>query len=62
MFGSDWVVQMTLAHNDRLNLALQLRAHNSIPDSFRMHPQGCSIAFVAPDVDAVFETAKEYMS
>jgi len=58
IFDSDWVVQMTSKENQNLNLTLQLRKHDSIPEAFRKKPQGFSIAFVVPDVDLVFETAK----
>ena len=58
IFDSDWVVQMTSPSNENLNLTLQLRTHDSIPEAFRKNPQGFSIAFVVPDVDSVFETAK----
>ena len=58
IFDSDWVVQMTAKDNEKLNLTLQLRTHDSIPEAFRKKPQGFSIAFVVPDVDSVFKTAK----
>ena len=58
MFDSDWVVQMTSKDNQSLNLTLQLRTHDSIPEAFRKNPQGVSVAFVVPDVDAVFKTAQ----
>ncbi len=57
-FDSDWVVQMTSEDNENLNLTLQLRTHDSIPEPFRKQPQGVSIAFVVPDVDSIFETAQ----
>ena len=58
IFDSDWVVQLTSKNNENLNLTLQLRTHASIPEAYRKKPQGFSIAFVVPDVDSVFETAK----
>jgi len=58
IFDSDWVVQMTSKDNEHLNLTLQLRTHDSIPEDFRKKPQGFSIAFVVPDVDSVFKTAR----
>ena len=58
IFDSDWVVQMTSRDNENLNLTLQLRTHDSIPEAYRKKPQGFSITFVVPDVDSVFETAQ----
>lgn len=58
-FDSDWVVQMTSKENENLNLTIQLRDHELIPERFRKAPQGFSIAFVVPDVDAIFGRATD---
>jgi len=57
-FESDWIVQLTSEANQELNLSLQLRSHDLVPEHFQQKPQGVSIAFVVPDTDVVFEKAK----
>ncbi len=59
IFDSEWVVQLSSPANKSINLTLQPRDHDLIPERFRKPPQGFSIAFVVPDADEVFERALE---
>ena len=59
IFDSDWVVQLSSPANKSINLTLQPREHDLIPERFRKAPQGFSIAFVVPDADEVFRRALE---
>ena len=59
MFEADWIIQLTSPHNRSLNLTLQPKGHELIPESFQKSPQGTSIVFVVEDCDQVFERALE---
>ncbi|XOV83661.1 MAG: VOC family protein [bacterium] len=59
IFESDWVIQLSSAANQSLNLTLQPRNNELIPQDFQKPPQGMSIAFVVPDSDAIFSTSLE---
>lgn len=57
IFESDWAVQLSSPKNESVNLTLQPRDHELIPQAFRKSPQGTSIAFVVSDCDEIFEKA-----
>lgn len=57
IFDSDWAVQLTSPANDSVNLTLQPRSHELIPQEFRKTPQGISVAFVVPDCDQIYQRA-----
>jgi predicted enzyme related to lactoylglutathione lyase len=57
-FASDWVVQLSDPENNAIELMLQPRTHGLVPKAFQHSPQGCSIVFVVPDCDLLFERAQ----
>ena len=58
IFESDWIVQLADPDNEHINLSLQPKDHELIPESFRKQPQGFSITFVVDDCDTVFARAQ----
>ena len=58
VFHADWIVQLADPENNTVELMLQPRDHELVPVEYQMSPQGCSLVFVVPDCDAVFEQAQ----
>lgn len=56
-FEADWIVQLADPENEAVEIILQPRTHDLIPEAFRKAPQGCSIAFVVPDCDEHYQKA-----
>jgi len=57
VFDSDWIVQVASPADESINLTLQPRNHELVPEEFKNSPQGVSIAFVVPDTDEVYAKA-----
>ena len=57
IFEADWIVQLSSPENDSINLSIQPREHELIPEKFRLRPQGFSIAFVVPSCDEIYSKA-----
>jgi catechol 2,3-dioxygenase-like lactoylglutathione lyase family enzyme len=57
VFESDWIIQIASADDETINLTLQLRNHELVPEGFRDSPQGISVAFVVPDTDEIYAKA-----
>lgn len=58
VFDADWIVQLTDADNEDVNLTLQPKNHELVPEGFRKQPQGFSIAFVVNDCDEIYRKAQ----
>lgn len=57
VFEADWIVQLSAPEDEGINLTLQLRDHDLVPEGFREKPQGFSIAFVVNDCDEIYSRA-----
>jgi len=57
VFEADWIVQLSDRNNENINLSLQLRNHDLIPERYRKKPAGFSIAFVVDDSDKIYSQA-----
>ena len=57
-FETDWIVQLSDPENKIVELMLQPRGHDLIPEAFRKPPQGSSLSFVVPDCDKYY--ARQY--
>lgn len=58
VFETDWIVQLADPENSTVELMLQPKNHELIPMAYQKPPQGCSLVFVVPDCDAVFDHAQ----
>ncbi len=57
IFEAKWIIQLSSAQNESLNLTLQPRDHQLVPKRFQTAPQGTCITFVVPDCDAIYKEA-----
>lgn len=57
-FEADWIVQLSDPENEVIELMLQPRNHELIPEIFRKPPQGGSLVFVVSNCDEYYEKAK----
>ena len=57
-FETDWIIQLSDPKNASVELILQPMKHDLIPRRFQKPPQGCSLAFVVNDCDALFKRAQ----
>jgi len=57
-FETDWIVQLSAPENENINLTLQPKTHDLVPEGFRKQPQGFSIAFVVDDCDRIYVKAR----
>lgn len=57
-FETDWIIQLSHPENDSIELILQPMKHELVPTEFQKPPQGCSIAFVVNDCDALYKRAR----
>ena len=57
-FETDWIVQLCDPENENVNLTLQPKNHELIPEGFGKQPQGFSIAFVVDSCDEIHVKAQ----
>ncbi|WP_037340087.1 VOC family protein [Saccharospirillum impatiens] len=57
-FEADWIIQLSDPDNPVVELMLQPRMHELIPEAYRKPPQGSSLVFVVPDCDAYYRKAQ----
>lgn len=57
-FEADWIIQLSDPENASIELILQPMKHDLVPKRFQTSPQGCSIAFVVNDCNALYERAQ----
>ena len=55
VFEIDWYLQLRSPFDPNLQIAFIARDHPSVPDRFRVAPQGVFVTVESPDVDAIYE-------
>ena len=56
-FESDWIVQLSSPDKAAIELMLQPKNHNLVPQGFQKSPQGSSLVFVVGDCDQYHKKA-----
>ena len=56
-FETDWIVQLSSPDNSAIELMLQPKNHELVPQDFQKSPQGSSLVFVVDDCDQYHEKA-----
>lgn len=57
VFDSGWYVQLAAPSEEKWQLSVVDRTHESVPRAFRQHPAGVLIAIEVADVDAIHTLA-----
>ena len=56
-FETDWIVQLSSPDNSAIELMLQPKNHELVPQDFQKSPQGSSLVFVVDDCDQYYAKA-----
>lgn len=58
-YDSDWYVQLQCPTNAELEFGIIDRNSELVPEAFRHPPTGMYVTFVVPDVDKVYDKARD---
>src|SRR4030066_258203 len=59
VFEIDWYIQLQSPAQESLQIAFVKRDHASVPEGYRLPPQGVVITIEAEAVDAIYQKAKD---